>query len=164
MSDNSQPSPATGRSREAQDVAVVLLLLQSVLGLLSFLGLAVLAFLFPVLTPAGLIVLLGFAMPLACAVGVARGWRWARRAAVVFQAVTLFSVCANLLVDLIPPVQMELTLTGLLSGFALPVSLIALLRSPAAARVPERRPSPAFPPPATVPDGGARRQVPQGVI
>jgi hypothetical protein len=164
MSDNLPPSPATERSREAQDVAVVLLLLQAVLGLLSFLGLVAVAFLFPVLTPAGLIVLLGFALPLACAVGVARGWRWARRGAVIFQAVTLVSVGANLLIDLIPPVQMELTLSGLLSSFALPVSLIVLLRSPAVAPVPERRPSPAFPPPATVPDGGSRRQIPQGVI
>jgi hypothetical protein len=163
MSANVPTSPAARHSREAADVAVVLLLLQSLLGLLSFLGLAVLAFLFPALTPAGLAVLLGFLLPLACAVGVARGWRWARRGAVIFQAMTLLSLCVNFLIDVLPPVQMELTLSGLLSGFALPVSLIALLRSPATERVRGRRPAPALPAAATVPDGGPRGRIPQGV-
>jgi hypothetical protein len=156
-------SVADRRLRERTDVAVVLLLLQATLGLLSLLGLIVVAFLFPVVSPAGVMVLIGFLLPLVCAIGLARGWRWARRAAFVYQVVALGSVCINLLIDLIPQVQMELTLSGLATGVVLPVGLIALLRTPAVERVPERQALPAFPAPAVVPDGGPRRPVAEGV-
>jgi hypothetical protein len=54
---------------------------------------------------------------------------------------------------------MELALSGLVTGVALPVGLIVLLRTPAVERVPERRPLPAFPSPAAIPAGAPRRNV-----
>jgi hypothetical protein len=129
-------TPAERRPRERAEVAAVLLLMQSVFGLLSLLGMLVMAALFPVLTPAGLLVAAGFMVPLLGAIGVARGWRWARRIALIWQGITLFGLFVNLLLALLPSVQMELTLTGIITGLLLPVSVIALLRSESKAQGP----------------------------
>lgn len=127
--------PAGGLARwasERDDILIVLLLLQSVLGLVGLLGLLVIGIAagFPVITLAGAIVLAGFAMPLVLSAGVARDRRWARRAAFVYETLALISVGLNLLLALSPEVQMELTLTGLLAGVVLPVAIVGLLNAP----------------------------------
>jgi hypothetical protein len=126
---------AEGHARrvcERDDLLVVLLLLQSVVGLVGLLGLLVIGIAagFPVITLAGTIVLAGFVVPLVLSAGMARGRRWARRAATVYETLALVSVGINLLLALSPDVQMDLTLTGLLTSVALPAAIIGLLNAP----------------------------------
>jgi hypothetical protein len=119
------------RKRELSNIAVVLLLVQAVFALVGAAGMVAIGLTagFPVATPAGLIVVLNVVAPAVLAVGVARGRGWAWRGAIVFESLTLLTLFINLLLVLLPQVQMELTLTGLLSGAALPVAVIGLLRA-----------------------------------
>lgn len=150
------------RARERADVAIVLLLLQSAFGLLGLLAMVALASIFPIVSPVGLLYVAGFLVPLIGAIGAARGWHWARRVAMAYQVLTLLGLAINLLLDYLPPVQVELTLSGLLTGALLPVALIVLLRGPLPERAAERLRTP---PVSTVPaaPAGMRQRARQGV-
>jgi len=135
------------RSHERADILIVLLLIQAVTGLVGLLGLLVIGIVagFPVVTLAGAIVLAGFVVPLALSIGVARGRRWARRAVTVYETLALISVGFNLVLALSPDVQIDLTLTGLLTIVVLPVAIIGLLNAPEPAKAGAPAAAPAYP-------------------
>jgi hypothetical protein len=140
MRDSHDPTPPSSRSGERVDVAIALLLVQAALGLLALLGMIMLGALMPLVTPAGLLVALGLVVPSVAAAGLARGWRWARRTTIAWQVLVLVSFAFNLLLAALPQVQMEMTLSGILAGAALPIALIALVRVPRLGSVPAREP------------------------
>lgn len=125
------------RRPERADILIVLLLIQGIVGLVGLLGLLVIGVAagFPVATPAGAVTLIGFVTPLLLSAGVARGGGWVRRAAIVYETLALLSVLVNLVLALSPDVEMDLTLTGLLTGVVLPVAIIGLLNPPEPAAV-----------------------------
>ena len=126
---NDAASRHARRLRERADILIVLLLIQGIVGLVGLLGLLVIGIVagFPVATPAGAVALAGFVVPLLLVAGVARGSGWVRRAVTIYETLALLSVFVNLVLALSPDVEMDLTLTGLLTGVVLPVAIIALL-------------------------------------
>ena len=106
--------------RERLDIVAVLLFLQGSFALLGVLGLLVLSAALGI-PPAGtiLLALSGPVLPLLGA-GVAAGWRWARRGAVIYEFVSLAGFAINFLLALLPQVQMEMGLVVLLTNAALP--------------------------------------------
>jgi hypothetical protein len=69
------------------------------------------------------------------AAGTVRRWRWARRATLVVQWLTLLGFGLSLLLGLLDQVDFTLNLMTLLTNVVLPVSVIRLLRRPKAAAV-----------------------------
>src|SRR5215218_10692596 len=128
------------RYAERMDVAFALMVVQATLGFVALAGLLVVAVVagFPALTLPGLLVLLGALVPALLAAGIGRQQHWASSATIVYETALLVSVFLNRMLDALPQVQMNLTLTGLLTGVCLPVALIVLVRVPAAAPVPQR--------------------------
>ncbi len=111
------------------DVIYILLLLQGAMGLLS--GTAM--FLFMAGNPSSWPLALGVPLLLfVVAVGVTRGNRWARRAAITAQAIVMLGFGASFLLGLLPQVDMSFNLMTLLTNVVMPVTLIVLLRRPIA--------------------------------
>jgi hypothetical protein len=111
------------------EVAHVLLLLQGAMGLLS--GAAMLIFMGgnPIALPLALgVPLLLFVL----AAGVVRGWRWARKTAVILQSLILLAFILSFLLGLLAQLDFSINLMTLITNVALPVALIRLLRRPKA--------------------------------
>ncbi len=105
----------------AADVAYVLLLLQAALGALATLGLLVLMGGNPVYLIAGL------GGPLLLAVlagGVARRRRWALATVIAYELVSVGAYQLNLMVGVLPQVDVTVNLVGLLSQVGLPVAVV----------------------------------------
>jgi hypothetical protein len=103
------------------DVAHVLLVLQAALGVLATLGLLLLMG----GNPAYLIV--GFGQPallLLVAGRVARGRRWALMTVIVVETLSLAAFQLNLMLGLLPQVDMTVNLVGLVSQVVLPFAVI----------------------------------------
>lgn len=114
------------------EVVYVLLLLQGAMGLLS--GTAMLLFMagspaaFPLALGAPLLFFI-------LAVGVTRGNRWARRAAIGTELIVVLAFGASFLLGLMAQVDMSFSFMTLLSSVVLPVTVINLLRRPARAPI-----------------------------
>ncbi len=139
-------SPATGgretralRAGRAAEVACVLLLVQASLALLSSSILFILgAAGIPVpLTQLGAIGMLVVAHPIFLVVlawGVARGRRWARRAALIFESLVIAGALFNLALNAVPGVQTETAPLAIGTNLLLPAAIVALLKSGGAER------------------------------
>lgn len=115
------------------DVAFVLLLLQTACGLLAITGTIVFGAALGALPVLGGTILLGLAGPLVTlllAIGVARFRRWARTAAVVYEALLVLGLLLRLLIGR----QYALGLVPLLTGAGLPIAILSLLLSRPARR------------------------------
>jgi hypothetical protein len=117
------------------DVVYVLLLLQAGLGILAMFG----TLLLMGGNPAYLVVPLLHAVLLSwLATRVARRRRWAYKLVVALQMLSLIGYQVNLLVGLIPQVEVTINLVGLLTTVALPVAVlwqcVRLLGQPAPAK------------------------------
>lgn len=103
------------------DVAYVLLLLQAGFEVLATLGMVVVMggnvayAIVPGLHVVALLVFASF---------VARGHRWAWCVVVGLECVSLAGFQVNLLLGVLPPVQVTLTLVGLLTTLALPLAVL----------------------------------------
>ncbi|MCI0688329.1 MAG: hypothetical protein L0Y54_14000 [Sporichthyaceae bacterium] len=120
---------ASGPPRPAADgpaaVAYVLLLVQAAAGLLAMLGLVLIMggnpayALVPSIKPVLLLVL---------ATAVVRGRRRAAMAVIVIELVSLTGYGLNLLIGLVPQVDVTVNLVTLLTNVALPVAIVVLCR------------------------------------
>jgi hypothetical protein len=109
------------------EVVHVLLLLQGAMGLLS--GAAMLIFMGgnPIALPLALgVPVLIFVL----AAGVVRGWRWARKTAVILQWLILVAFGLSFLLGLLAALDFSINLMTLITNVALPVALIRLLPRP----------------------------------
>ena len=116
------------------DVVAVLLLLQAALEVLATLGMFVLMGLNPVyvVVPGAHVVLL-----LVLASAVARRKRWAYWTVGVLETVSVCAYWLNMLLGLLPQVDLTINLVGLLTSVALPqilaIQALLLIREPRAA-------------------------------
>jgi hypothetical protein len=109
------------RAGGAADVAYVLLLLQAALGVLATLGLLLLMGGNPVY------LVVGFGGPVLLIIlagGVARRRRWALFTVAILEVVSLGAYYLNLLVGLLPQVDVTVNLVGLLAQVALPIAIV----------------------------------------
>jgi hypothetical protein len=107
------------------DVVYILLLLQGAMGLLS--GAAMLIFMGG--NPAALPLTIGAPLLLfVVAVGVGRGWRWSRKAALVMQGIVLLAFAVSFLLGLLAQLDVSFNLMTLVTNVAMPVAVIKLLR------------------------------------
>jgi hypothetical protein len=134
MTDLGQRPAARRGGMRAHDLACVLLLLQASMALVSssiVLSLAATGFPVPPgkLGAVGLLALIHPTFLVVVAIGVARAWRWARRAAIVFESVTIAGTLLNLVLNVLPRVQTESGPLVLLVNLLLPALIVALLKS-----------------------------------
>jgi hypothetical protein len=127
----------------ANEIACVLLLLQASMALVSSSLVVILAATgFPVpIGKLGAVGLITAAHPIflvVLAYGVAQSWRWARRAALVFESLSIAGALANLALNIVPRVQTESAPLAIVVNLLLPAIIVALLRTP---RRPLRLPS-----------------------
>lgn len=137
-----EPNPMDGRGRDGEilTVTAVLVLIQATLTLVTSVGFFIWAIatgLLPILLPNAVLAAATPALLVALATGILRGRRWARRWAIVYEAVILGGFLFNLAGGLLPVVQVGVSLTMVVTGAALPVALVALLMSPSARRAVE---------------------------
>ena len=121
-------------SMRAADLACVLLLLQASMALVnSSLVLFLAATGLPVppgkLGGVGLLALAHPTFLVVVAIGVARSWRWTRRAAIVFESVTIVGTLLNLALNVLPRVQTESGPLVLIVNLLLPALIVGLLRT-----------------------------------
>jgi len=122
-----QASTPSVEDESRLDVAHVLLLLQGAMGLLS--GGAMLIFMGG--NPIALPLALGVPVLLfVLAAGVVRRWRWARRTAVIVQAIMLLAFVVSFLLGLLAQLDFSINLMTLITNVCVPVALIRLLRKP----------------------------------
>ena len=122
------------RSMHAPDLACLLLLLQASMALVSSSLVLILAATgFPVpLGKLGGVGLIAVAHPIllvVLAIGVTRSWRGIRRAALIFESVTIAGTLANLALNVLPRVQTESGPLVLGVNLVLPATIVALLRT-----------------------------------
>jgi hypothetical protein len=116
------PGPVVTPRRGRGDVGFVLLMMQASAGLLGVLGLMV-------LTGSPVVAVVPLAGPVAqvtLAICVGRGRRWAWAVVIAMETLFVYAFVAGGLLGLSPPVDMTVTLTGLLTRLGLPVALICL--------------------------------------
>lgn len=124
-----QMTPSVQADESRLDVVHVLLLLQGAMGLLS--GTAMLIFMGgnPIAIPLALgVPVLLFVL----AAGVVRRWHWARRTAVIVQAIVLLAFAASFMLGLLAQLDFSINLMTLITNVCLPVAVIRLLRKPRA--------------------------------
>lgn len=155
--DNPTGRSVEQRRRERAEITFVLLLVQAAIAMVSALGAIVLIVALggPAFAGTGLLAAVWPVLLVMFAAGILRGKRWARRGALIYEGITLAAVFINMLLGLLPRVQIEMGLIGFLTTLCLPAAVIGLLVSPGAQPVAARRSAPgratqaAAPPPRT---------------
>ncbi len=129
-----QPAPGTERDPGRDEIAFVLLLVQSGLGVLSLAGVIVVAAAGVRTGLAAVPALVQALAPLVLAFGVAARRPWARRGTLAYEALALAGFTVNALVALSPRVGLDLGAAALLTGVALPAAIVGLLVTPSPPR------------------------------
>jgi hypothetical protein len=129
------------RRRERAEITFVLLLVQAAIAMVSALGALILIVVAggPAFAAIGLLTVAWPVLLVLFAAGILRGRRWARRGALIYEGITLAAVFINMVLGLLPQVQIEMGLIGFLTTLCLPAAVIGLLVSPGAQPVPARR-------------------------
>ncbi len=115
------------------DLAAVLLVMQAAFGLVSAVGLMVIAFAIGASPFTGMALVVAVGVPMLAIVtarGITRRRRWARNVAVVYELIVLLGAIFRLIIDGSVALSLVVTLTSMV----IPASVVLLVLSPSARR------------------------------